>query len=84
MAYLNGAPNYNFNLYRQLVSEITATFNKISQEILGIREKFNHEHNLPIISYIITKIQDEEGQKLENVSIINVLFLYLHIFGPFY
>ena len=34
-AYLAGAPNYNFELYRSLVKEITDSFQAISQQVLG-------------------------------------------------
>ena len=68
-AYLKGAPNYNFPLYRQLVKEITETFNKISADILSIKSKFAEWNNLLPISEIIGKIQDAEKKKLELVSI---------------
>lgn len=64
-AYLQGAPNYNFPLYRQLVHEITETFNKISADILLIKEKFEGQNNLLTISEIIGRVQDAEKNKLE-------------------
>lgn len=64
-AYLKGAPNYNFPLYRQLVNEITETFNKISTDILSIKSTFAEWNNLLPISEIIGKIQDAEKTKLE-------------------
>ncbi|XP_045159755.2 required for excision 1-B domain-containing protein-like [Mercenaria mercenaria] len=65
LAYLQGAPNYNFPLYRQLVHEITETFNKISADILHIKSTFAEWNNLLPISEIIGKIQDAEKNKLE-------------------
>ena len=66
-AYLAGAPNYNFPLYRQLVHEITQTFSKISQEILAIKNELNERCCLPTLSAILEKIQDNEKDKLELV-----------------
>ena len=66
-AYLAGAPNYNFPLYRQLVHEITQTFSKISQEILAIKNELNERCCLPTLSSILEKIQDKEKDKLELV-----------------
>ena len=66
-AYLKGAPNYNFPMYRQLVHEITETFKKISDEILTMNETFKTKHNLLSISKLISNIQEEEKQKLEKV-----------------
>lgn len=64
-AYLKGAPNYNFPMYRQLVHEITQTFSKISAEILSIHTKFADQNNLAPLAEIIQKIQDAEKIKLE-------------------
>lgn len=66
-AYLNGAPNYNFPMYRQLVHEITQTFSKISQDIILITKHLEEDHNLTTIATIVTGIQNNEKDKLEKV-----------------
>ncbi|KAH3693189.1 required for excision 1-B domain-containing protein-like [Dreissena polymorpha] len=67
-AYLKGAPNYNFPLFRRLVHEITETFNKISVDILLIKKKFSEQNNLLGIADVIGKIQDIEKTKIELVA----------------
>ncbi|XP_013407275.1 required for excision 1-B domain-containing protein [Lingula anatina] len=64
-AYLAGAPEYNFPMYRQLVHEITETFKNISEEIIGIEKKLRQDHGLPAVGNYIVKIQDDEKLKLE-------------------
>ncbi|XP_062595807.1 required for excision 1-B domain-containing protein-like [Saccostrea cucullata] len=64
-AYLNGAPNYNFPMYRQLVHEITQTFSKISQDIILIVKELEEIHNLTSIASIVSGIQNNEKDKLE-------------------
>ncbi|XP_052690323.1 required for excision 1-B domain-containing protein-like [Crassostrea angulata] len=64
-AYLNGAPNYNFPMYRQLVHEITQTFTKISQDIILITKQLEDDHSLTTIATIVTGIQNNEKDKLE-------------------
>ncbi len=66
-AYLAGAPNYNFPIYKQLVHEVTQTFKKISDEIIDINNKLHTQHNLTDISNHIRTIQEAEKQKLETV-----------------
>lgn len=66
-AYLNGAPNYNFPMYRQLVHEITQTFTKISQDIILITKQLEDDHSLTTIATIVTGIQNNEKDKLEKV-----------------
>lgn len=58
-------------MYRQLVHEITETFNKISADILAIKEKFAAENSLIPIAEIIHKVQTAEKAKLEMVVIFN-------------
>lgn len=67
-AYLNGAPNYNFPMYRQLVHEITQTFSKISQDIIFIINELEEKHHLTSVSSIVTGIQNNEKDKLEKVT----------------
>lgn len=66
-AYLSGAPNYNFQLYRQLVHEITQTFSKISLDILSIKSELFDRCHLISLSTLLEKIQDKEQSKLEMV-----------------
>lgn len=66
-AYLNGAPNYNFPMYRQLVHEITQTFTKISQDIILITKQLEDDYSLTTIATIVTGIQNNEKDKLEKV-----------------
>ncbi|XP_033737193.1 required for excision 1-B domain-containing protein-like [Pecten maximus] len=67
-AYLNGSPNYNFNLYRQLVHEITDTFNKISQDIISIIHQLDTVHKRVPLANLLRKVQDAEQVKLENTA----------------
>ncbi|XP_060065298.1 required for excision 1-B domain-containing protein-like [Ylistrum balloti] len=67
-AYLNGSPNYNFNLYRQLVHEITETFNKISQDIISIIHRMDTVHQRVTLANLLRKVQDAEQVKLENTA----------------
>ena len=71
-AYLSGAPNYNFPMYRQLVHEITQTFKKISDEIIDIEHKLRSVHNYPAIADFIAKAQHEEKLKLDLVSLLHL------------
>lgn len=73
-AYLQGAPNYNFPMYRQLIHEITQTFKKISDEVIDIEHKLRHVHNYPAIAEFVAKTQQEEKTKLELVSCDSHLF----------
>lgn len=65
-AYLAGAPNYNFAMYKQLVHEITVAFKKISDEILAIKTQLSEVDSG--VARIIAKIQEVEQQKLEAVT----------------
>ncbi|CAC5398937.1 unnamed protein product [Mytilus coruscus] len=65
VAYLKGHPNYNFPLYRQLVHEITETFNKISTDIIVIKTRLNDDHQQNTVAGLVSKIQDQEQKKLE-------------------
>ncbi|XP_021339927.1 uncharacterized protein C19orf60 homolog, partial [Mizuhopecten yessoensis] len=67
-AYLNGSPNYNFNLYRQLVHEITETFNKISQDIISIIQQLDTVHHRVPLAGLLRKVQEVEQVKLENTA----------------
>ncbi|XP_067928496.1 required for excision 1-B domain-containing protein-like [Watersipora subatra] len=63
-AYLKGAPQYNFPMYKKLVHEITTAFQKISADILTI-EKMLLEHNRKDLADSIRKIQEFEERKLK-------------------
>ena len=65
-AYLAGAPNYNFSMYKQLVHEITMAFKKISDEILSIKTQLADVD--AGVAKILDKIQDVEKEKLADVS----------------
>jgi hypothetical protein len=67
--FINGAPEYNFNAYKQRVAEITVSFRKISEEIIHIKNSLRDTHNQLEISAIIEKVQDLEEAKLKSVYI---------------
>lgn len=67
VAYLKGAPHYNFNMYKALVNEITNTFNNISHEIIRIAKSL-HASQRTDLSTIIQTLQDLEQLKLATVS----------------
>ncbi|KAK7100666.1 required for excision 1-B domain-containing protein-like [Littorina saxatilis] len=64
-AYLEGAPNYNFDLYRSLVHEITRSFKTISEEVVNIQQQFHDVHSMSRLADCIGKVQVEEKDKLE-------------------
>ena len=72
-AYLRGAPNYNFPMYRQLVHEITETFKKISADIIDITQNLK-DQNQNVIGNLIEQIQNEEQLKLELVNYLSLGF----------
>lgn len=82
MAYLKGHPNYNFPLYRQLVHEITETFNKISADIIVIKTRLNDDHQQSAVAGLINKIQDQEQKKLETVC--RLMWFELSPFSKFF
>ena len=67
-AYLEGAPNYNFDLYRSLVHEITQSFKNISEEVLTIQQQFREIHEMNRLAECIHRVQLEEKEKLEHVG----------------
>ncbi|XP_071117661.1 required for excision 1-B domain-containing protein-like isoform X2 [Haliotis cracherodii] len=71
-AYLKGAPNYNFNMYRQLVHEITETFQKISQDVIGVKDRLANVCNMNQIANILDQVQDEERNKLELTASLQI------------
>ena len=73
-AYLAGAPDYNFDLYKKLVHEITSTFKKISDEIIEIKRSVQERSNA--VAVLIGKIQDEEKGKLEKVRVRKIIFIF--------
>jgi len=62
--YLETAPTYDFPQYRQLVHDITQTFNNISNEVIAIEVKLRGNGQTRI-GDIIRKIQLKEKEKLE-------------------
>lgn len=83
--YLETAPTYDFPQYRQLVHDITQTFNNISNEVIGIEVKLR-ENGQTNIGDIIRKIQLKEKEKLEMVSYLqlkeNYMFIMYSLLGP--
>ena len=67
-------------MYRQLVHEITQTFQKISADIVNIIEILKQENRANIVVHCMEKVQQEEKKKLEVVSI---LILWTKIRFPF-
>ncbi|KAL8590376.1 hypothetical protein ACOMHN_011590 [Nucella lapillus] len=64
-AYLEGTPNYNFELYRNLVDEITQSFKTISEEVLSIQQQFRDGHGMSRIADTLQRVQLAEKEKLE-------------------
>ncbi|XP_067871886.1 required for excision 1-B domain-containing protein [Heterodontus francisci] len=64
-AYLRSAPNYDFIQYRQLVHEITQAFNRISKEVIHLKDQFHEEFGRPDLSEHIERVQEREREKLE-------------------
>ena len=74
VAYLKGAPNYNLQMYKELVNQITTTFNNISKDILSIEQGFG-DSGIADISGTIRKIQESEQLKQKTVSVQLLLAL---------
>lgn len=62
--YLQTAPSYDFPSYRQMVHDITQTFNNISNDVIDIETKLK-ESGQNSIGDLIRKIQLKEKEKLE-------------------
>lgn len=62
--YLETAPVRDFPSYRQLVHNVTQTFNNISNEVITIESKLR-ESGQSNIADLIRKIQIKEKEKLE-------------------
>ena len=69
--YLETAPTYDFPSYRQLVHDVTETFNNISNEVIAIETKLG-ESSQTSIGDIIRNIQLKEKEKLEMVSYLQL------------
>ena len=67
-AYLEGAPNYNFDLYRGLVHEITQSFKSISEEVQSIQQELCEVHEMSRLAECIHRVQLAEKEKLEHVG----------------
>uniref|UniRef100_UPI00398EAB03 required for excision 1-B domain-containing protein n=1 Tax=Pristiophorus japonicus TaxID=55135 RepID=UPI00398EAB03 len=63
-AYLRSSPDYDFIQYRQLVHEITQAFNRISKEVIQLKNRFHEEYDRPDLSEHIERIQEREREKL--------------------
>ncbi|XP_038632733.1 required for excision 1-B domain-containing protein isoform X1 [Scyliorhinus canicula] len=66
-AYLRSSPNYDFIQYRQLVHEITQAFNRISKEVIQLKDRFHEEYDRPDLSEHVERMQEREREKLELV-----------------
>lgn len=64
--YLQTAPAYDFPKYRQLVYNVTQTFNNLSAEVIDIESKLR-ESGQHSVSNLVRKIQLKEKEKLEMV-----------------
>ncbi|KAJ7383865.1 hypothetical protein OS493_025741 [Desmophyllum pertusum] len=62
--YLQTAPSYDFPSYRQLVHDVTQTFNNISNEVIAVETQLR-ESGQSSIGDLIRKIQLKEKEKLE-------------------
>ncbi|XP_036368434.1 required for excision 1-B domain-containing protein isoform X1 [Octopus sinensis] len=71
--YLKGKPNYNFPLFRQLVHEITETFQKISQDVIVLKKELAEIHQQNLLADCIDNIQQQEKDKLEVVAQLQLL-----------
>ncbi|KAF6031908.1 C19orf60 [Bugula neritina] len=71
-AYLKGAPNYNLQMYKELVNEITTTFLNISKDIIGIKNIFE-ENGQHAISESVSKIQSLEQKKLQLTADLQII-----------
>merc|ERR1712126_168195 len=65
LAYLQAAPNLNFEAYKRLVHEISRQFNEISQLIICEKNALATVHDRKDLSSILERIQEEEATKLE-------------------
>uniref|UniRef100_A0A0B7AYN9 Uncharacterized protein n=1 Tax=Arion vulgaris TaxID=1028688 RepID=A0A0B7AYN9_9EUPU len=70
--FIIGAPDYNFNEYKQKVAEITGSFRRISEEIIHIKNSLRDTHNQLEISAIIDKVQDLEEVKLKSTADLQI------------
>ncbi|XP_053558940.1 required for excision 1-B domain-containing protein [Bombina bombina] len=64
-AYLKSGPEYEFQNYKELVHEVTLTFNGINKEIIEMKNRFREEYERPDLAEHLEKIQDFEKEKLE-------------------
>ncbi|XP_020615330.1 uncharacterized protein C19orf60 homolog [Orbicella faveolata] len=69
--YLETTPTYDFPSYRQLVHDVTQTFNNISNEVIAVETKLR-ENGQTSIGDIIRNIQLKEKEKLEMVSYLQL------------
>jgi len=67
-AYLKGYPNYNLEMYKRLVGEITSAFSGQSKDILAIGQLMD-ESGKTEVAKIISCIQGHEQRKLQVVRL---------------
>ena len=69
--FLAGAHEFNFQVYKQRVADLTITFKRISEEVIHIKNSLRDTYNKEEISSLIEKIQELEETKLKTVNIIS-------------
>lgn len=69
--YLQTAPAYDFPKYRQLVYNVTQTFNNLSAEVIDIESNLR-ESGQHSISNLVRKIQLKEKEKLEMTAKLQI------------
>ena len=62
--YLASSPNYDFAKFRELVSEVTKDFKRISSDIITIQKQF-HSEGYTLLANMIDSLQDEEENRLK-------------------
>lgn len=62
--YLASSPNYDFAKFRELVSEVTKDFKRISSDIITIQKQF-HSDGYTLLANMIDSLQDEEENRLK-------------------
>ena len=81
---MSTAPNYDFITYRQMVHEVTQTFNSLSQRIIEIQNELSKRESMTRLAVCIGNIQALEQTKLEQVKSLcvsrcTVLVIILHL-----
>ncbi|XP_066297976.1 required for excision 1-B domain-containing protein-like [Branchiostoma lanceolatum] len=70
--YLDTSPNYDFAPYRQLVHDVTQEFQRISSDVMAIRDRLRDDHNQVELVTLLENIQEEEKKKLQLTAELQV------------